>query len=203
MDRQQHWDAIYATKGERDVSWFEASPDMSIAMIEAAGLTRDTCIVDIGGGESHLVDALVERGVTCIAVLDVAGAALERARRRLGPAASTVRWIEADVTAEWSWQPVDIWHDRAAFHFLTAREDRERYKQRLCAVLKPGGSAIIATFALEGPEKCSGLSVVRYSPESLASELGEQFTLVESRRRLHPTPFGTTQAFQYSLLERR
>ena len=202
MNRQQHWDAIYATKGERDVSWFEASPDMSIAMIEAAGLTRDTCVVDIGGGESRLVDALVERGVSCIAVLDVAGAALERARRRLGPAASTVRWIEADVTAEWSWQPADIWHDRAAFHFLTAREDRERYKQRLRAMLTPGGSAILATFAPDGPEKCSGLPVVRYSPDLLASELGDEFVLLDTRRHTHTTPWGAAQAFQYSRFKR-
>lgn len=202
MNRQQHWDAIYATKGERDVSWFEASPDMSIAMIEAAGLTRDTCVVDIGGGESRLVDSLIERGVSCIAVVDVAGAALERARRRLGPAASTVRWIEADVTAEWSWGPADIWHDRAAFHFLTAREDRERYKQRLRAMLKPGGSAILATFAPDGPEKCSGLPVVRYSPDLLASELGDEFVLLDTRRHTHTTPWGAAQAFQYSRFKR-
>jgi hypothetical protein len=171
---------------------------VSLALIESAGLARDTCIIDIGGGESHLVDALVERGITCIAVLDVAGPSLDRARARLGANASTVRWIEADVTAEWSWQPVDIWHDRAAFHFLTGHDDRERYKQRLCATMKPGGSVIIATFALEGPEKCSGLPVVRYSPKTLASELGDEFVLVESRRHTHMTPWGTTQAFQYS-----
>jgi SAM-dependent methyltransferase len=202
MNRQQHWDTVYETKGERDVSWFEVSPDLSIAMIEAVGLSGVTCIIDIGGGESHLVDALVARGIACIAVLDVAGASLDRARTRLGAHASKVRWIEADVTAEWSWQPVDIWHDRAVFHFLTAREDRSRYAERLRAMLKPGGSAIIATFAPEGPKTCSGLPVVRYSPELLASELGDEFVLIDSRRHMHTTPWGATQAFQYSRFRR-
>ncbi len=198
MNRQQHWNTVYTTKGERDVSWFEASPDVSIEMIEAAGLTRDTCVLDVGGGDSRLVDLLVARGLTCVAVLDVARAALERAQARLGEKGSDVNWIEADVTGDWSWKPVDIWHDRAVFHFLTSEDDRARYKKRLHEMLKPGGSAIIATFAPEGPEKCSGLPVARYSTESLASELGDQFALVEARRHLHTTPWGATQAFQYS-----
>jgi len=203
MTTRDHWESVYAAKGERDVSWFEPSPDVSMQLIEDAGLARDTCIVDIGGGESRLVDALVRRGITCVAVLDVAGAALERARTRLGADASQVRWIEADVTAEWSWQPVDIWHDRAAFHFLTARDARDRYKQRLRTMLKRGGFAIIATFAPDGPDKCSGLPVVRYSPETLAAELGDEFALADARPHTHRTPWGATQAFQYSRLVRR
>jgi SAM-dependent methyltransferase len=202
MNRQQHWDTVYTTKGERDVSWFEASPDVSIEMIKPAGLTRDTCVLDVGGGDSRLVDLLVARGLTCVAVLDIARAALERARARLGEKGSAVNWIEADVTGDWSWKPVDIWHDRAVFHFLTSADDRARYKDRLGRVLTPGGSAIIATFAPEGPEKCSGLPVARYSTESLASELGNQFVLVDSRHHLHRTPSGGTQAFQYSRLRR-
>jgi Methyltransferase domain len=203
MHPKQHWDTVYATKGERDVSWFESSPDVSLAMIEAAGLTRDTCVIDIGGGESRLVDALVERGVTRVAVLDVAREALLHAQTRLGDNAREIAWIQADVTGAWSWKDADIWHDRAAFHFLTTREDRDKYKQRLEAMLKLGGSAIIATFALDGPEKCSGLPVARYSPETLTSELGEGFVLVDSRRHVHTTPWGATQAFQYSLFKRR
>jgi Methyltransferase domain len=203
MHPKQHWDTVYATKGERDVSWFEPSPDVSLAMIEAAGLTRDTCVIDIGGGESRLVDALVERGVTRVAVLDVAREALLHAQTRLGDNAREIAWIQADVTGAWSWKDADIWHDRAAFHFLTTREDRDKYKQRLEAMLKLGGSAIIATFALDGPEKCSGLPVARYSPETLTSELGEGFVLVDSRRHVHTTPWGATQAFQYSLFKRR
>jgi len=203
MDRQQHWNTVYTTKGERDVSWFEVFPAVSIEIIEAAGLTRDTCVLDVGGGDSHLVDVLLSRGVTCVAVLDVAGAALERAKARLGESASAVTWIEADVTADWSWTAADIWHDRAIFHFLTSEGDRAKYKERLRAGLKAGGSAIIATFAPEGPEKCSGLPVVRYSPQTLASELGDQFVLVDSRRHRHTTPWGATQAFQYSRFRKR
>ena len=203
MTTKQHWDTVYATKGERDVSWFEPSPDVSLGMIEAAGLRRDTCVIDIGGGESRLVDALVDRGVTCIAVLELAREALVRSQTRLGANASDVAWIQADVTGAWSWKDVDIWHDRAVFHFLTEPGDRDRYKARLAEMLKRGGFAIIATFALDGPQKCSGLPVVRYSPESLASELGDDFTLVDSRRHLHTTSFGTTQPFQYSLFRKR
>jgi methyltransferase family protein len=152
----------------------------------------------VGGGESRLVDALLARGVTCIGVLDVAVPALHRAQARLGEKAADVAWIQADVTGVWSWKDVDIWHDRAVFHFLTERADRDRYKARLAEMLKRGGSAIIATFALDGPEKCSGLPVVRYSPETLSSELGDGFVLVDSRLHSHTTPWGTTQAFQYS-----
>ena len=198
----QHWDTVYATKGERDVSWFEPSPEVSLAMIEAAGLRRDMCVIDIGGGESRLVDALVDRGVTCVAVLDIAGEALVRAQTRLGDNARKVAWIQGDVTGVWSWKDVDIWHDRAVFHFLTERADRDRYKAKLAEILKRGGSAIIATFAIEGPEKCSGLPVNRYSPETLASELSDEFVLVDSRRHTHTTPWGATQAFQYSRFRR-
>ena len=200
---KQHWDTVYATKGEHDVSWFEASPVVSLQLIEATGLTARTCVLDVGGGESRLVDALLARGVMCIAVLDVAREALVRAQARLGDKAREVAWLEADVTAVWSWKEVDIWHDRAVFHFLTERADRDSYKARLAERLKPGGSAILATFAPDGPEKCSGLPVVRYSPETLGSELGDGFVLVDSRRHTHMTPWGTTQAFQYSRFVRR
>jgi trans-aconitate methyltransferase len=200
---KQHWDTVYATKGEHDVSWFEASPIVSLQLIEATGLAARTCVLDVGGGESRLVDALLARGVMCIAVLDVAREALVRAQARLGDKARDVAWIEADVTGAWSWKEVDIWHDRAVFHFLTERADRDSYKAKLAEMLKPGGSAILATFAPDGPEKCSGLPVARYSPEMLGSELGEGFVLVDSRRHTHTTPWGTLQAFQYSRFVRR
>jgi trans-aconitate methyltransferase len=203
MTIKQHWDTVYATKGEHDVSWFEASPVVSLQLIEATGLAARTCVLDVGGGESRLVDALLARGVMCIAVLDVAREALARAQARLGDKARDVAWIEADVTGAWSWKEVDIWHDRAVFHFLTERADRDSYKAKLAEMLKPGGSAIIATFAPDGPEKCSGLPVARYSPEMLSSELGEGFVLVDSRRHTHTTPWGALQAFQYSRFVRR
>jgi len=203
MTVKQHWDTVYATKGERDISWFEASPVVSLELIEATGLADQTCVLDVGGGESRLVDALLARGVTCIAVLDVAHEALVRAQARLGDKARDVDWIQADVTGAWSWKEVDIWHDRAVFHFLTERADRDSYKARLAKMLKPGGSAILATFAPDGPEKCSGLPVARYSPETRSSELGDVFVLVDARRHTHTTPWGTLQAFQYSRFVRR
>jgi SAM-dependent methyltransferase len=198
MTRQTHWDAIYDTKSDRQLSWFEALPAVSLRLMEAAGLTPDTCVLDVGGGDSRLIDHLAARGVTCLAVLDVSGSALRRARARLGDKSGIPTWIEADVTGEWSLPPVDIWHDRAVFHFLTDETDRGRYVERLQATLKPGGTAIIATFALDGPETCSGLAVSRYSPESLGAALGPQLRLVEAVSHHHTTPSGATQSLQYS-----
>jgi len=167
-------------------------------MMEAAGLSTGTCVVDVGGGDSRLVDILAARGLACLAVLDVSDAALDRARARLGDAADVPTWIAADVTGEWSLKPMDIWHDRAVFHFLTVPDDRARYLAHLRRTLKRDGSAIIATFALDGPTTCSGLPVARYSPESLAAELGAGFRLAESVPHIHQTPWGTSQSFQYS-----
>jgi len=202
MEREQHWNRVYETKGERDVSWFEALPEASLRMLESIDVNPDTCVLDVGGGDSHLVDHLAQRGLTCLAVLDVSAAALARARTRLGPAASIPIWLEADVTGEWSLKPMDVWHDRAVFHFLTAGEDRDKYRARLLSTLKPGGSALVATFALDGPERCSGLPVRRYSARSLAAELGSAFELADSVPHLHTTPWGSTQSFQYSRFTR-
>jgi hypothetical protein len=166
--------------------------------MEVAGLSAETCVLDVGGGDSRLVDILAARGLDCLAVLDVSNAALERARARLGHAADVPTWIAADVTGDWSLKPMDIWHDRAVFHFLTEPDDRARYLGHLRGTLKRDGSAIIATFALDGPTTCSGLPVARYSPESLAVELGDGFRLAESVPHIHQTPWGTPQSFQYS-----
>ena len=198
MNPQDHWNRIYRSKGERDLSWFEELPSVSIELLEAAGMSEDTCVVDIGGGESRLVDALLARGLDCLAVLDVSGEALDHARARVGSHANTVMWLEADVTAQWDLKPMDIWHDRAVFHFLVGSGDRARYVAHLRETLKPAGSVIIATFALDGPATCSGLPVARYSPETLAVELGDDFRLVESRPWRHLTPRAVAQSFQYS-----
>jgi len=198
MDRKQHWESIYTTKSERDVSWFETLPGVSLQMIAASGLTPKTCVIDVGGGDSRLVDALVARGLDCLAVLDVSGAALHRSQSRIGAAAAALMWIEADVTAEWSIKPMDIWHDRAVFHFLTRREDRGRYLKHLRETLKVDGTAILATFTEDGPATCSGLPVARYSPDSLAAELGDDFSLVDSVLYEHQTPWGTIQPFLYA-----
>ena len=195
---RDHWNAIYREKSDHEVSWFEPSPAVSLQLLEAAGLHPHTCVLDIGGGNSRLIDALLARGLNCLAVLDISSEAIERAKERLGDAASIVTWIEADVAGKWSAQPVDIWHDRAVFHFLTSSGDRASYREHMLSTVKSGGAAIIATFALDGPERCSGLPVVRYSPELLERELGPGITLVESRTTTHRTPFGTAQSFQYS-----
>lgn len=202
MQRREHWNNVFSTKAEGDVSWFEALPEESLRLLESAGLSANTCVLDVGGGDSRLIDHLLARGMDCLAVLDVSGSALARARKRLGASGSVPIWLETDVTEEWALKPMDIWHDRAVFHFLTDARDRERYKFHLLQTLKPGGSAILATFALDGPEKCSGLPVVRYSVETLAAELGSDFAIVEALPHTHTTPWGNSQSFLYCRFKR-
>ena len=198
-----HWETVYSEKHERDVSWFQESPEPSLELIMRAGATPDSAIIDIGGGASRLVDALLACGFTHVSVLDLSEAALAKARARLGERASRVRWIAADVT---TWQPdarYDVWHDRAALHFLMDPDAQRAYVERLKLALQRGGHAIIATFALDGPEKCSGLPVTRHSAESIGALLGPEFALVDTRRHEHLTPWGTVQKFQFSTFVRR
>lgn len=202
MNRQDHWNAIYRLKGERQVSWFEPEATVSLEMVVASGIVPETSVLDIGAGESRFVDGLLAKGLRHIALLDISVEALERTRTRLGPAGRMVTWIDADVTGEWTAEPIDIWHDRAVFHFLTDAADRARYMQRLNELVKPHGTAIIATFAPDGPEICSGLPTVRYSTDTLGAEIGPDFALVESRRHIHITPNSVTQSFQYSRFRR-
>lgn len=201
-DRQAHWENVYTTKGENQVSWFQESPIVSLHLIKAAGATRDTAIIDIGGGASRLADLLLKEGFRSVAVLDLSEAALTTARERIGREAERVEWIASDVTR---WTPsrrYDIWHDRAAFHFLTDDADRTAYVARLKSALPPGGQAIIGTFALDGPERCSGLPVQRYDSAGLHKVLGDEFSLVEARTETHMTPWGSTQSFQFTRFER-
>lgn len=202
FDRRTHWNSVYTKKSDNETSWTELEPTESLQLLDDAGLTSASCVIDIGGGNSRLVDCLLERGLTCITVLDVSAAALARTRDRLGARGSVPSWIEADVTGDWLAPPMDLWHDRAVFHFLTDAEDRARYRAHLERTLRPGGAAIIATFAEDGPLKCSGLPVERYSPQSLANEMGPTWTLTGSRYHLHRTPMGATQSFQYSRFRR-
>ncbi len=202
-ERQAHWQTVYQSKGEAQVSWTQLDPQPSLGLIEKFERDRSASIVDIGGGASRLVDALLAHGFGAITVLDLSDAALQSAKARLGEQGASVRWIAADAT---SWQPpqaFDIWHDRAAFHFLVEENDRAAYIDRLHAGVKAGGYAIIATFAPDGPEKCSGLPVQRYSPESLSKTIGSAFDLVEHRDHRHVTPWGAAQSFQFSVLRRR
>lgn len=195
--RTDHWQTVYSTKPDDGVSWFEPSPEVSLDLIAQAGIDRAS-VIDIGGGASRLVDALVARGHRAVAVLDLSAHALEIAKSRLGAAGEAVEWIVGDVT---QWQPAaryDIWHDRAAFHFLTAPDDRLAYARAVDAALRPGGNAIIGTFAPDGPERCSGLPVMRHDAASLASMLGPDFSLTGTRNHHHHTPGGAIQKFQFS-----
>jgi 2-polyprenyl-3-methyl-5-hydroxy-6-metoxy-1,4-benzoquinol methylase len=197
-DRQAHWQNVYTTKGEKDVSWFQDQPDVSLDLIAAAGARPPSAIIDIGGGASRLVDVLAQRGYLDITVLDLSDAALMMAKQRLGTMADAIHWIAADVT---TWEPTrqyDIWHDRAAFHFLTDEGDRTAYVARLRKALHPNGQAIIATFSLQGPERCSGLPVVRYDANRLGDVLGPSFRLLDTRADEHRTPWGSSQHFQFS-----
>jgi SAM-dependent methyltransferase len=198
LERQTHWQNVYQTKGERDVSWFQEIPTISLDLVRATGVGADASIIDIGGGASRLIDALVTEGFRSVTVLDVSEKALSTSRARLDPSAEHVTWIVADVTA---WRPdksYDLWHDRAAFHFLTEPGDRRAYAERMRIALRPGGHVIIGTFAPDGPERCSGLPVVRQDAASIGEVLGPSFKLIESRRHDHQTPGGTVQRFQFS-----
>jgi trans-aconitate methyltransferase len=200
--RRAHWETVYATKAENEVSWFQDNPSPSLEAIALTGATPASAIIDIGGGASRLVDHLLALGFVDVTVLDLSAAALDTAKARLGTPAAKARWLLADVT---TWQPTasyDVWHDRAAFHFLTGENDRAAYAVRLDRALKPGGHAIIATFAPDGPERCSGLPVMRYDAESLGRALGREFRLLQTRRHEHATPWGSRQMFQFSVFRR-
>jgi trans-aconitate methyltransferase len=201
--RLAHWQNVYKEKAENQVSWFQENPAISLELIEAVHPKFDSAIVDIGGGASRLVDRLAREGYRDLTVLDVSESAIAMAKARMGEPAEAVKWIVADVT---QWEPTrryDLWHDRAAFHFLTQAPDRNAYVECLASALRPGGHAIIGTFAVDGPERCSGLPVVRYDAAFLSATLGNAFALVETRRHDHRTPMGGVQRFQFSIFHRQ
>lgn len=198
MNRKAHWEKVYETKRDDQVSWFREHLDNSLELIRRTGVGKEAPIIDVGGGSSTLVDDLLEDGFSRLSVLEISRAAIERSEKRLGSKAENVNWIEADVTkAELPGNYYEVWHDRAVFHFLTAEEDRRRYVDLVMRSLKAGGHIIVASFGPDGPAKCSGLDVVRYSPEAMHDEFGEDFRLVKSFDETHETPFGTTQQFIY------
>jgi len=198
MDAKSHWEKVYATKAPGAVSWYRAHLETSLALIERAAPDPSSSIIDVGAGESTLVDDLLARGYEDIAVLDVSQIAIDVTKKRLGLAAEQIHWLVADITdAQLEHGAYDVWHDRAVFHFLTASEHRAAYVRQVGHAVKPGGHVIISTFGPEGPTKCSGLDVVRYDAESLHEQFGVRFRLVKSSKELHRTPFGTTQQFLF------
>ena len=200
-ERSAHWQDVYTTRADSEVSWYEESPALSLDLLEEAGMAQRMSVIDVGGGASRLVDSLVERYDGDVTVLDLSQAALDIACKRL-PESARVHWVAGDVTC---WHPDrvhDFWHDRAAFHFLTAPEDQSAYVDVLRRALKPGGVAVIGTFAPDGPEKCSGLPVARHDAETMKAVLGKDFTLMAQRRHVHVTPWGSSQNFQFCTFRR-
>lgn len=196
-DRKAHWEAVYERRLPEETSWYQATPGLSLALIANSGLQCDEPLIDVGGGASLLVDHLLAAGYQDLTVLDLSARALERAQERLGTAAARVHWIVADATELRPERTYRLWHDRAAFHFLTEAADRTRYLDALRRALAPDGQLVLAAFAPDGPPRCSGLDVVRYDAVSLAAELGPGFRLQEARREAHRTPQGREQHFGF------
>lgn len=200
MEPARHWEMIYRAKEPTEVSWYRPHLEISLELIEDAAANRDAAVIDVGAGESTLVDDLAARGYRNVCAFDLSPTALDVARKRLGSDASKVEWLCGDVlTYPFVRGSYDVWHDRAVFHFLTATSDRAAYVRQVAHAVKPGGHVIVATFGPEGPTKCSGLDVVRYGPQSLHREFGPAFRLVGHRTELHRTPTGAPQQFTYCL----
>ena len=197
MERKSHWEHVYERKLPTQVSWYQPRLAVSLELLARAGLHAQTRLIDVGGGASTLVDDLLEKGIRHLTVLDISGRALAASKARLGDRAREVDWIEADITRVSLPRKYDIWHDRAVFHFLTDAADRRQYLKTMRGALKPDGQVIMATFSLQGPPRCSGLDVVRYSPATLQAELGEDFRLAETLEEQHHTPFNAVQHFVY------
>jgi 2-polyprenyl-3-methyl-5-hydroxy-6-metoxy-1,4-benzoquinol methylase len=198
MSTEQHWKNVYATKDSTAVSWYAPHLARSLQLIETVAPDHEARIIDVGGGASTLVDDLLDRGYHDVTVLDLSEEALKTARVRVGAPGSGVTWLAADVTtAVFPEAHYDVWHDRAVFHFLTDPEQRRRYVAQVMRAVKPGGHVIVATFGLEGPERCSGLDVVRYDADGLRAEFGAPFQKIGDARETHTTPWGSEQEFVY------
>lgn len=201
-DDQKHWVQVYEEKASTSVSWYQPTPEPSLRALGRFGASPASAIIDVGGGASNLVDTLLDRGWQDITVLDIAAPALDAAKSRLGPLADRVHWEVADIT---SWHPArkfDVWHDRAVLHFLTEPRQRAAYRRALSRGVVAGGLVVIATFALDGPEKCSGLRVQRYGADELAAEMGGLLQLIEAWREVHVTPWGAKQSFNWCAFRR-
>lgn len=200
---KSHWEQVYGSKAPDAVSWYAPHLDESLSYIRRASAAMDASIIDVGGGEATLVDDLLDAGYHNVTVMDLSERALEVCQTRLAERAATVRWLAADVLEhEFAPRSVDVWHDRAVFHFLTEQEQRRRYVAQVMKALKPGGHAIVGTFGPQGPTQCSGLPVARYSSEELHDEFGSPFQLLDHSTAVHTTPWGSTQQFVYCFCRR-
>ena len=199
-----HWENIYSTKEINQVSWFQAKPEMSLSLVRTwKPATQRPAVIDVGGGASTLVDCLLAEGYESLTVLDIAEAALDKARQRLGTAAQQIKWLVSDITAAvLPAETFDLWHDRAVFHFLTEEKQQASYVATLQRALKRGGVVVMSAFAPDGPTKCSNLNVRQYDCDALALILGDSFQLIASTRELHQTPFQTQQAFSYCVFQK-
>lgn len=203
VNRKQHWETVYRTKRPTEVSWYQAEADLSARLIQEMVPDRTSAIIDVGGGASVLASQLSAAGYSSITVLDLASAAIEAARSRLGSGAAGIRWVEADILdTELPHAGYDMWHDRAVFHFLTDPAARAAYIAQVRHAVRPSGYVLVATFAEDGPTRCSGLDVARYSPSALHAEFGSGFEQVAAHREEHRTPTGAIQAFTYCLCRR-
>lgn len=203
MQRKAHWENVYNEKSPLQVSWYQSDPKISLQLIEATDCTKDAAVIEVGGGASVLVDRLLESGYRNVSVLDLSGKALAHAKHRLGDEGLAVNWFEADITEFDPPTSYDIWHDRAVFHFLTDARERSMYIDTLSKALRKGGHLVIATFAMGGPTKCSGLEIVQYDANKISSELGPAFELQSEQFETHITPSGGGQKFNYFYFVKR
>jgi 2-polyprenyl-3-methyl-5-hydroxy-6-metoxy-1,4-benzoquinol methylase len=200
-EQQTHWQQIYEKKDPDQLTWYQPEATISLELIRQQKLSTESKLVDMGSGCSTLVDGLLASGLRHLTMVDLSSSALKCAQKRLGERSETIQWIAADAT---TWEPeeeYDLWHDRAVFHFLTTEGQREGYLKALRKGLKPGGRVVLSTFAVGGPEKCSGLPIVQYNAEKVRATFGEDFTLLLERTEEHPTPWGGHQSFAYFVLE--
>ncbi|UZH55360.1 class I SAM-dependent methyltransferase [Salinimicrobium tongyeongense] len=200
---RQHWDKVYSEKAPTEVSWYEPMPQISLELIRSCGISEDAAIIDIGGGDSFLAEFLISLGYTNVTVVDISSKAIARAKERMCEKADEVKWIVADVSNFEPERQYDLWHDRAAFHFLTAGQEKQAYLEKLKNAVKPGGYVIMGTFSERGPEKCSGLEVQRYSVNNLCQLFEKEFSMLNGKNVDHQTPSGKSQNFTFCSFQKK
>ncbi|MGI0106891.1 class I SAM-dependent methyltransferase [Salinimicrobium sp. WS361] len=202
-ESQQHWDKVYSEKAPTEVSWYEPMPQISLELIRSCGISKDAAIIDIGGGDSFLAEFLVSLGYTDVTVVDISSKAIERAKERMCEKADEVKWIIADASKFEPEKIYDLWHDRAAFHFLNDDDQKNDYLERVQKAVKPGGYVIMGTFSDKGPEKCSGLAVQRYSVNDICQFFEKEFSMLNGKNVDHQTPSGGTQNFTFCSFQKK